>query len=729
MSLTFALQALLIRHETYMAEAEAERSRMAANNYRLVTDNKQLEVANTRIIEENRIMLNQLEDLNRTVTESSTQINSLTATLASARHELQRITVLAGRAAQLEEQLLTLEREQEQLQQELATTKEDERSATRRCKIAERTIGSLQQQVDRIEQEAREERERHAEVVERLGRRRAVERELENAAGRLKGAAATSGLGIERNGGSVVSHFVADILQDNANLQIGIVELREMLLISNEEVESLRERMVLHQPVVSDNEDGSQNPNLNRELGLEKIENGVGALHVHHHYHSAERPGPSVKEKNPVYRRSKRKRNLVSPSSFASLRASHSCETSASDFGKYAHPTAAATILSQTSVTIPPAVLPNPRKVWSIQSDKRLSSYGASSVPSSPQSAFRDAIFDRNDLTMDSSRPTSPESNMIESPMLFTMHRNQIPDLTPRSYSTPAAFQLKTQESRTVPPKLTPASENYFHNGFGVPKTGHAAILEEEESSNPPEDSSTPDPYSNSKYSPIPQTRPIHHSTSHESLLSVSGMDIHTLRSRPSQLLNLHRHPLAPQRSLVISQHPTGLMSSEPVLSATTAVARPAHHHPRRGYDKNSSNTSQYNRSHSLLSNIANTNNTISKKSSFDLSPSETSPTAGAPGQTQTLGSRVGGWVFGKWGVAPVTSNSTGQGQRYASAKAALAAVEERASGVGGNRGASDRALRQFALEKEICESGVRATKVDRGLLRESLGELKAEFG
>ncbi len=83
MSLTFSLQALLVRHEAYMAEAEEERSKLIANVNKLEAENKHLEATNTRIIEENRGLLNQLEDINDTVTESNAQVQTLTTTLNS----------------------------------------------------------------------------------------------------------------------------------------------------------------------------------------------------------------------------------------------------------------------------------------------------------------------------------------------------------------------------------------------------------------------------------------------------------------------------------------------------------------------------------------------------------------------------------------------------------------------------------------------------------------------
>lgn len=694
MSLTFALQALLVRHETYMAEAEEERNRMAANINKLETDKKQLEVANAQAIDENRVLLGQLEDLNDTVTESDTHIKSLTATLQSTRHELQRITILAGRTAQLEAQLSTLEIEQAQLQQELATTKEDERSAVQRWKKAERTVSSLQQEMDRIEREAREERERHVDVIGRLERRRAVERELESEAGRLKGAAAASTLGRERNGRNVVSHFVKDILQDNANLQLGIVELQEMLLSSNEEVESLRERMILHQPVVSDNEDGSQKPTLKKELGLERSENGTPALHVHHHYHAAAKPETTLKDKNQQHRRPKKKRNIVTPGIFTPLPSSQSLRTPTSHSVRPTPPSAVATILSQTSVTIPPPAPPTPTNRWSVQSFQTMSSFAPSSVPSSPQSVFRDSIFDRIDNAMDSSRPTSPESNSTGSPMFLARHRNGNADTSLRSFSTPAAFQPRAQASATMPRKVHPtleASDVAYgddDSDLRITPAGHATILEVGEDEGSLEDSSTPeldsDISTDEAYSFMQQLPKLHRSASHESLLSVSGMDIHTLRERPSRMFN--RQGSAPRTPFGISSPSTVLASSKPVLSAMTATARPAH--PRGGYD-----SSNYNRS--LLSNVIST--TVTSR--------EQSATAERP----TLSERVGGWVWGKWGVTPMASTGNLR------AKAALAALEERASGV--NQSGAVKGLRPRAK----TPSNIRPTNVDEDLLKESL--------
>ncbi|PMD23608.1 hypothetical protein NA56DRAFT_621981 [Hyaloscypha hepaticicola] len=280
-------QALLVRHEQYMHDAEKDRMEMSAKIEKLELDKKALEQSNAKNIEENRGLLNQLEELNTTVTESETHIKSLETTLQATRQELRKLEGLASRTHDLEVQLVALEQEQELLQKTVITTQEEERSAIQRWKKAERRLVQLSDQLEKIEREARDERERHVEVLGRMERQRAVERELDTAAGRLKGAAAAT-TGIGKNGSNVVSHFVKDILQDNANLQMGIVELREMLMNSNEEVQLLREQLLLHQPIL-DNENGSGPPTLKAELASkEPPEPQIisQALHIHHHYHT-----------------------------------------------------------------------------------------------------------------------------------------------------------------------------------------------------------------------------------------------------------------------------------------------------------------------------------------------------------------------------------------------------------------------------------------------------------
>lgn len=690
MSLTFALQALLARHENYMVDAEAERIKMTANIGQLETAKKELEATNAKVIDENRNLLDQLQDLNYTVSEAETHIQSLNATLQSTRMELQRLTVLASRTAVLEEQLSAMEMEQGNLQDRLASTQEDARLAVQRWKRTERTIGDLQKLVDRVEREAREERERHVDVVGRMERRRAVEKGLETSASRLKGAAAPTLEG-DKAGNGVVSHFVKDILQDNANLQLGIVELREMLMSSNEEVENLRERLLLHQPMPLENESGGQRSTLRTELAERvPMKDDLPELHVHHYYHA---PTKTEVTRAPatMHRRSKKRRSLAASGTSTPSSGWQIPHRMMPPNTRPAPSSSAATILSQTSVTIPPTQRNLPHR-WSTHS----SSVAPSTVPSSPQSMYRgSSMFDSIDNTFDSSRPTSPESTGLGSPIFLGRHTKCSSDISSRSVSTPAAIGFDYAVSPTALPPRATEEQNIDDaekclTDLDHVSTGHPTIAEEgdagvlEDAVSITEFSSAVS--TNSICSPTEQPQlQLRRSASHESLLSISGMDIHTLRDPHLQMLSGQGfHPRTPFN---ICSPSLALASSKPVISATTARGRPAYQ--RRVYDG-----SNYNRS--LLSGISASTSTGSALNKTAVI------------EKPTLGKRMGGWVWGKWGVTPTARAGDLR------AKAALAAIGERAGG-GPQPTAGRQALR--------TSSNVEATEVNTSLLKETLGE------
>ncbi|KAI9835426.1 MAG: hypothetical protein M1819_002344 [Sarea resinae] len=756
MSLTWPLQALLVRHEAYMVDAEQERQRMAADIEKLESEKRALEAENARNIEENRGLLNQLEELNNTVAESDTHINALSETLQATQQEVRRLTVLAAQAEHLEAQLSSLEQEQATLQRTLVTTEEEERSAVQRWKNAERTLVSLQEQIERIEKEAREERERHVEIVGRMERRRAVEKELDCAAGRLKSAAAVTTLGRDKSGSNVVSHFVKDILQDNANLQLGIVELRELLMSSTEEVEQLREQLMLHQPVMPRDDDGNTPSTLGKELASEEARTVSQELHFHHHYHAAPKAAETpLKAKGQQHRRPKAKRHAISSGLFTPPSGTQTPSTPSSHYRRPTPPSTAAAILSQTSVSIPDSTPPASNNRWSVQSNQTRSSAALSSVPSSPQSAYRtSSIFDRafNDNSLDSSRPTSPESNGPDSPVFLPRHRKLGSDASSRSFSTPAAFQLKSA-SATVGAVTTALDPTAEESDGDVEKTSdlNAEMAEE---TDPSTNTATAVP---SPASPTLETydephdlysRPttLRRSASHESLLSISGMDIHTLQSRPSQLLTPHPRGFHPTNPLNISSS-GALASNQPVLSAMTATAA---HQTRSRYD-----SSTYNRS--LLSGL-------SGNGQAQAGNRNGNGVEGRNGATSkgTLGRKVSGWFWGRDAATNASANtssntaapsssasSTHSTASSSSAKSdpsskegpsvtALPTVAERAPGVnqfgpvrGLRRAATVAKMRDKAAPPPASDStGGRERKVmleegdvDVGLLRETLAE------
>lgn len=717
MSLTFALQALLVRHETYIAEAEEERRQMVAAIDKLEREKQGLEDANAKRIEENRELLDHLEDLNKTVSSSDAYIHSLATTLKSSRHEIERLTALAAKSTELEAQLLTMETEYNDVQDQLKSSKDDQRSAIRRWRNAERMISTLQDQVDRIEKEANDERERHEEVIARFERRKAVECELEIAAGRLKGAAAATTLGKEK-GSNVVSHFVKDILQDNANLQLGIVELREMLMGSNDEVENLREQLLLHQPVLPFNEDGVSKSMLKNELARSAAAESLPELHVHHHYHPAGNLRPGVKEKPSTGRRPRNRRNATTAGLLTPTAGLRTPRTHSAHSIRASSPSSATAILSHTSVTIPP-YQPLRTKRSSIQSLQNSSSIAPSSVPSSPRSAFRNSsIFDCIDATMDSSRPTSPDSIGIGSPVYLQRCKRASSDVSLLNLSPVLAPQ-----GRSAAP-LNGVLENF--NGDIVGDLSemasrsdsmtleHSTILEEPEEDLIPSklnlgansNINIDDAYFNT----LPIRPSLHRSASHESMLPIHPSSTRSsLRHKSSQLF---AHKAFNSRASLSISHPT--------VNPTAVVAQRMPSHSLR------LTSSTYNRS--LLS--GRNPFPSNKYSTMYVQPEEShrppssaasqlsSSTASTSTMTQarysTFSKRVSGWMMGKWGIAPMASTGDLRG------KATAAAALERAAGV--NQCGRVKGLGEVNEDPQQT-SVVEPVDVDESALRESLGE------
>lgn len=656
----FSLQALLVRHEAYMADAEKERKRLVSDVDQLEEEKRDLEVQNAQKIRENRELLEQLEGLNDALAESDAHVKNLTAALHSAHEELSRLTTLADRTESLERQLVQIEKEQIQLQEELAAKVVDEKSAVLRWRQAERTIANLQHQMDQIEREGKEERARHMEVIGRMERRREVEKELQNAAGRLKGAAAAK-TG-PNQGGNVVSHFVKDILQDNATLQMGIVELREMLMNSNEEVERLRQQLVLHQPVDDQAESNAPTPTLQKELHVSpEVQKQDVELHVHHHYYGAEKQ----QTKNQGKSRARKKRHVVGPSPFTPPRG-HTPRSSISRANPMSSPLAppASAILAQTAVTIPQ----NNR--WSLQSCQTAVSYDTSSAPGSPcaRSHRTSSIFDRvfSDAAYDdSSRPTSPES-MASPP--FTPLKD-LPDIggscpeesylsaSPsvevarkghkkrssngsRSFSSPISLLGKSGAAMTKSSPLSPLRPvtTQSEASFDDP---HPTIPEEPEAESGLSDNQTTPALSATTVSPSEDDTPsalsspffqprLRRAGSHESLLSISGMDIHT----SSNQYHAYMSSLSP----LSSTH----RSTQPVLSSDTATATRASLANHPGLESSRA------LSYSLLRGSPSSARVPSQKNS--------TPGTEDKKEAQPLTQKLGGWVFGRWGVTPAPS-------------------------------------------------------------------------
>lgn len=696
-SLTFALQALLSRHESYLAESEAERTRLTSSVESLEAEKTSLQDANQDLVKQNRELLDKLEGLNSTLSDCDSHVKNLEALLVSAEVEVRRLNGLAGRAGELEEQLRQLERDNIRAKEEGAIHKEEERSALGRWREAEMKVREMGREVERIEAEARRERDAHMEVVKRMER----ERELGVAAGRLKGIAALK----EGDGnGTVVSHFVRDILQDNANLQAGILELRELLQTSNDEVQGLREQIIEHQPVSpSDANPHGTVSTLEDQMGWSTPkQTGVSQeVHVHHYYHA--KFAASSKRLQP--RRNSRKRTSVGLLGTTPESSTPSTPT-ARPQRQFSSPHVPALLIDQPQARV---------NRWSVQSAATGSS-NLSSMPSSPRSYFEQrnmGIFDRLEEDNESSRPTSPESGGYASPKQYGPgfgHRAGRPsDFSIASFAIP--------EDEGSPEELTPpqsATDDQQHHetteakesipAEAQPDTGHGENIHHLE----PDESYLED---------LETHRTLRQTTSHESLVSISGMDIHLAKRKPSQVFVLTR----------------GISTTAPVSSRTVSASQP-------------------------LASIAEVSATSNKRSmSNDTSSASLALLRQAghvppPSQQQPrgLGRLVGGWVRGNWGIAPMRSTQDLRSQaspvlepsRKTSDVSSIASSDVTSSPKvlshkrTGSGSASNTPFGSLSRPMGINQVGpipgfvikrtpseVHAKVLDQGLLREALGE------
>lgn len=551
-----------------MASAETERFEMQTRINQLETDKKSLEAENARTISENRALLDQLEELNNSVTDSETHIKSLEANLASSQQAIRKLEEQETRAAELESQLGVLETEQAELQSTLVMSQAEARSAMTRWHKAERGISDLQEKLERIERETAEERNRHSEMVSRMEKQRNMEKDLNAAAGRLKGAAAAKTIGEGKHGG-VVSHFVRDLLSDNANLQLGIAELREMLINSNDEIQLLREQLIFHQPAEQDElnaastlgaELASEEPYPKIPLSPRSSQSHDPAtsvsqeLHIHHHYHVA-RPAEPRKP-------AKKKRQSLTPNAFVSSRPFSPGPPSPWRLDHRATSPNLVAHSAKDSIS----TLPSTR--WSVFSDHTPSDFAPSSVPSSPMSSHhrRVSIFDRDYET-----PSSPTTSVDPvSPAWTRQHRPQkSTDTFMRNFSTPRPLYLgdlpEDEVNGDYP--VSPRCQR-VQNRRSIMAADHTPSLSENTTPSGSSTTVSPDgaprmpltPSFDDSYdaftgSPRPRLR---RTASQESIVSLTGgLEIHTLQARPSQL---SLKPLgvaamaAPQASIMIAR-------------------------------------------------------------------------------------------------------------------------------------------------------------------------------
>ncbi|KAH0837643.1 hypothetical protein FOPE_04918 [Fonsecaea pedrosoi] len=670
--LTFALQALLSRHESYVSDSEHEHQRLTAYINELENERATLQTANDKIVEENRQLLTQLESANTSLKESDNHVKSLEALLRDCEVEVRRLNGLSRRTEELELKILEMERERMTMAQQADDARGEIRSTIKRWRESEIKVRQLEHDVQRIEWDAKEDRERYEEIIARLERERVLERELGGAEGRLKSAAAFRGLNANEKNSNVVGHFVRDILQDNANLQAGIVELKELLQASNEEVQNLREQILEHQPVDDGNPGAiSTSVPLSDQLGWSQPSASVQqSVHVHHHYHAK----LAKRDRAPTIRRPSRKRTALGLGFLPSTPESSAPTTPMA--GPY----------RVVSSPVLPIALHQPqamRKRWSLQSAATSSSV-MSSFPSSPRSYLEQSssIFDRIEAGEESSRPTSPESTGgFISPQLKSASdydertkdllaeedfHDDATEVFPEDENTDVkgdadlrhGEEVKESSSRDLTPKpsqllvgaelvdntIQPEPPDILIEGEAVANVSDEPTEEAENNTL----SQPTTPYKHDATS-NPTTQPVlRRTSSHDSLVSISGMDIHiakrpsSSKSQSSSVLRGNKayfalSPSATRR--IVSAQPLTTVTEYTALSSTISLGTdwPANVSIGNQVPQRSVSSSV-----AALSGLA------------DLPPSQSE---NRQSSSSGFGRLLGGWVRGKWGAAPVKTD------------------------------------------------------------------------
>jgi hypothetical protein len=428
----------------------------------------------------------------------------------------------------------------------------------------------------------------------------------------------------------------------------------------------------LHQPLEG-SEDGSGPSTLRAELAPKEMPEPPPVisqeLHIHHHYHAPKKE----------IARPKKKRTSFNTSIFTPPRNTQSPNTPRNQ-------DTASAILSQTAVTIPAPISPNNNR-WSVQSGQ-MSDFAPSSVPSSPQSMYRNStLFDRG-FDIDSSRPTSPGSSIDPMSPQFQpfRHRKRGSEVSTRSFVPPSNFQPDNvihEEDDDVEEirDLQSPSMPLLDDGITPSDTSRDSECIEEASE-----------VWNSSFQP-----PLRRSNSHESILSISGLDIHTLKSRPSQLTITRGNAMLRPRSRLGT--PASMATVDTMVTARPTLSRQGH------------DSSAY-----LRSSIRQNN---SDARSINSANSGDSPSG--------LSVKLGGWVFGRWGVSPakssdnlgVPSSPSRSQQRVVSTPVdPLKAVFGRPPGIN-----QKGPIPGFVKKVERAPSSVKPAAVDHDALREVLME------
>ncbi|KAJ3521981.1 hypothetical protein NM208_g13052 [Fusarium decemcellulare] len=292
-----------------------------------------------------------------------------------------------------------------------------------------------------------------------------------------------------------------------------------MLLNSNDEIQSLREQLLDHQPVP---DSGASTLKAELESYMPPETPRISqAFHIHHHYHVGQKP---------ENRKARRKRASWNHSTFASQTTSGTSTPRSS--GRWSlNPGPAMPALASINTKEPSSVISMPKQRWSLLSEQP-SEY--SSLPSSPRATHRNSLFDST--FGDSDIPTSPTTSFDPMSPTWRAHRKGPSEISALSFQAPSL-----QLDPGTPPQ---SSRQHQFNDHIIHEEDEGEIEEVPSRTETPDLGPTPsidessivESSEDSREDFMPRPR-IHRAISHESIMSLAGgLDIHTLKARPSQL-------------------------------------------------------------------------------------------------------------------------------------------------------------------------------------------------
>lgn len=304
-SLTWCLQNLLAKSEEFEETIAEQKTQIT----QLELANGSLESRNVRMAKENEALSYDVDALNRALEERDARIDALAATLHSTHEEVDRLTILVSKTEQLEEQLRQMDIERSRLQDTLAETEGEKKQAKAARRKSERDYHELEQQIEMIEMEARQDRQKHADAMTHLGIRTPSGKDID---GRSSSPSMS-----DRKPGSGMSNFVNQILEENSTLRVDISELEALLRQTRDEMEDLRAQVLNTMSYDTFTADARTPKSLGQELmlGLEPRNTATPEVHVHHHYHD---PSSSSHDRDSLSRsrtlKPKKRRQVLSSS-------------------------------------------------------------------------------------------------------------------------------------------------------------------------------------------------------------------------------------------------------------------------------------------------------------------------------------------------------------------------------------------------------------------------------